>query len=386
MENNPKRLLYFDNLRLALIILVVLAHIAITYGPIGFWYYYERTGFPSTYILAFFISLMQGFLIGLFFLISGFFIPMALDNKGPKRFLLDRAKRLGIPLVFYIFIMTPSIMYLDNFIIKGEKVNYFIFYFQHVLKKGIIDVGPLWFLYVLLLFSISYAIFNEIIKRVTENKKQLFIRFPSNISIFIVIFILASLTFLLRLRFPISATTKHLNFGLAPQYIFLFALGIIAFKNGWFEKITREKAKYWTYISMAAIISWPFFIIPGSINATNMQINSGLNMEVFSGGLSWQAFIYSFWESILSISLSICVIYVFKKKFGKQTKFLQKLSRSAYTVFIIHAVIIVLLAYSLKDFPFHPLIKFLIVSLVGIPICFLISFYIKKIHFLRNIL
>jgi fucose 4-O-acetylase-like acetyltransferase len=378
MENNYKRLLYIDNLRIILVVLVVLAHVAITYGPVGFWYYYERTELNSTYVLAFFVSLMQAFLIGLFFMISAFFTPSALNKKGPKNFFIDRIKRLGIPLIFYIFIIAPSILYLDNLIIKGERVNYFIFYYERVLKRGIIDVGPLWFLQVLLFFSILYAICNEIILRILKDKRQLVLKFPSNKNIFITILILAIVTFLVRLKFPISATTSHLNFGLAPQYIFLFGLGILAFNNNWFEAITVKKAKFWFRITIFTILFWPVFIFFGR--------SPGLSIEIFAGGLNWQSFIYAFWEAVLSISLSICIIYLFKKKFNHQTKLFKEISKSAYSVFIIHSIVIVLLSYSLKDLMFHPLVKFAIVALVGIPLCFLISFYITRVRFLKKIL
>jgi len=378
MENNYKRLLYIDNLRIILVVLVVLAHVAITYGPVGFWYYYERTELNSTYVLAFFVSLMQAFLIGLFFMISAFFTPSALNKKGPKNFFIDRIKRLGIPLLFYIFVIAPSILYLDNLIIKGERVNYFIFYYEQVLKRGIIDVGPLWFLQVLLFFSFLYAIFNEIIVRILKDKRQLVFKFPSNKNIFITILILAFVTFLVRLQFPISATTSHLNFGLAPQYILLFGLGILAFNNNWFEEITLKKAKFWFSIAMIAILFWPLFIFFGR--------SSELSIEIFAGGLNWQSFIYAFWEAVLSISLSICIIYFFRKKLNNQTKLFKEISKSTYSVFIIHSIVIVLLSYLLKDLMFHPLVKFAIVALAGIPLCFLISFYITKVRFLKKIL
>ena len=376
MENNYKRLLYIDNLRIILVVLVVLAHVAITYGPVGFWYYYERTELNSTYVLAFFVSLMQAFLIGLFFMISAFFTPSALNKKGPKNFFIDRIKRLGIPLLFYIFVIAPSILYLDNLIIKGERANYFIFYYENVLKKGIIDVGPLWFLQVLLFFSILYAIFNEVIIRLLKDKRQLILKFPSNKNIFIAILILAFVTFLVRLQFPISATTSYLNFGLAPQYIFLFGLGIFAFNNNWFEAITLKKVKFWFSIAMIAILFWPLFIFFGR--------SPGLSIEIFAGGLNWQSFIYAFWEAVLSISLSICFIYLFRKKFNHQTKLFKEISKSTYSVFIIHSIVIVLLSYLLKDMMFHPLVKFAIVALVGLALCFLISFYITRVRFLKN--
>jgi len=378
MENNYKRILYIDNLRIILVILVVLAHIAITYGPVGFWYYYERIDITSNYILAFFVSLMQAFLIGLFFMISAFFTPPALNKKGPKNFLKDRFKRLGMPLIFYIFIIAPAILYLNNLIIKGESVNYFIFYYEQVLKKGIIDVGPLWFLQVLLFFSILYAIFNEIIKRVLKDKRQGTFRFPSNKNIFITILVLALVTFIVRLQFPVSETTRRLNFGLAPQYIFLFGLGIIAYKNNWLELITLKNAKFWFKVATATILFWPLFLFFGR--------DSGFSIEMLAGGLNWQSFIYSFWEAVLSISLSICIIYLFRHRFNHQTKFTKRLSKSTYTVFIIHAIIIVVLSYLLRDLVLHPLLKFTLVALVGIPLCFLVSFYITRVPFLKRIL
>ena len=47
MKYTKSRKLYIDNLRTFLVTLVVLLHIAVTYGPIGFWYYYERTNLPK---------------------------------------------------------------------------------------------------------------------------------------------------------------------------------------------------------------------------------------------------------------------------------------------------------------------------------------------------
>lgn len=372
-----KRLFYIDNLRIILIVLVVVAHAAITYGPVGFWYYYERSQFISTYVLAFYVCLLQSFLIGLFFMISAFFIPSSLKRKGPKRFLLNRLRRLGVPLVFYIFIISPSIQYLHTLIIEGKKANFIIFYYE-LLKRGIIDVGPLWFLQVLLLLSISYAIFNEIISRLYKNKIKTVLKFPSDNNIFATIIIFASLTFLVRIGFPIGRNLASLNFGLAPQYIFLFGLGIMASNNKWFKAITIREAKYWARITLIAVMFWPLFLF--------LCRASDFNIEIFIGGPNWQSFSYALWEAVLSISVSISAIYLFRQKFNYQNRVLKAISKSTYSVFIIHSIVIIVLSYSLKDMTFHPLFKFTIVALSSVILCFLISFYITKIHFLKGIL
>ena len=384
MENSQKRLLYIDNLRITLVILVVLSHVAITYGPVGFWYYYERTDLNSTYILAFFISVMQAFLVGLFFMISAFFITPALRKKGPGDFLKDRFKRLGIPLVFYIFIITPTILYLNNLFIIGERVNYFLFYYEQFLKKGIFDAGPLWFLQVLLFFSLFYVILKIIRERlrIFKGNIQLAVQgFPSNRSIFLAIICLAMITFFVRIYFPISVATRSLNIGLSPQYIFLFGLGIFAYKNNWFELITPKKARFWFGIAMGTIAVWPLLVL-----LTGTTGFTGFNIEMIAGGLNWQSFFYSFWEATLSVSLSICIIFLFRFRFNHQTRFASKLSRSSYTVFIIHALIIVLISYLFRSLALHPMLKFLLVSLIGIPLCFLVSLYLTRIPFLKKIL
>lgn len=54
------------------------------------------------------------------------------------------------------------------------------------------------------------------------------------------------------------------------------------------------------------------------------------------------------------------------------------MAANAYTVFIIHAPLIVALGYSFKGFSLHPLLKFVMVSLVGVPLCFLVSHYLTR--------
>jgi peptidoglycan/LPS O-acetylase OafA/YrhL len=65
------RLYFVDNLRILLITLVVLHHLAITYGHTGGWYYYE--GQPdelTTILIAIFTTINQAFFMGFFFMIS----------------------------------------------------------------------------------------------------------------------------------------------------------------------------------------------------------------------------------------------------------------------------------------------------------------------------
>ena len=104
---------YIDNIRVALTILVVLHHAAVTYGAPGGWYYKETTnGLVTPLLLTVFVSINQSFFMGLFFFLSSYFIPASYERKGTGKFLLDRFKRLGIPLLFYSLIISPVTIYM----------------------------------------------------------------------------------------------------------------------------------------------------------------------------------------------------------------------------------------------------------------------------------
>ena len=96
------RLYFVDNLRIMLIIFVVIAHLAITYGATGGWYYFEHTKDTiTTVFLQFFLSICQAFTLGLFFIISAYLIPKSLSRKGAKCFVKNKLFRLGLPLFIY---------------------------------------------------------------------------------------------------------------------------------------------------------------------------------------------------------------------------------------------------------------------------------------------
>ena len=106
------RLLYNDNIRIFLTILVILHHLMIIYSGNGSWIYNENLQDTVTGTVGrWFCSVNQSFFMGLFLFISAYFVPGAYARKGSSRFLVDRLIRLGIPLVIYGWIIRPLWIY-----------------------------------------------------------------------------------------------------------------------------------------------------------------------------------------------------------------------------------------------------------------------------------
>lgn len=62
------------------------------------------------------------------------------------------------------------------------------------------------------------------------------------------------------------------------------------------------------------------------------------------------------------------------------------LSRNAYTAYIIHGPLITLLALAVRDVMLYPLLKFVLVSLVALPLCFTLSHLIRKLPYAVRVL
>jgi glucans biosynthesis protein C len=216
------RLLFIDNLRVLLICGVVVLHLAVTYGAAGSWYYHDPAqDMLTTALLTILTATGQSCGMGIFFLISAYFTPGSYDRKGPASFLSDRLVRLGIPLLLYDLLLDPLVVYIAG----GLHGPYWSFYSDYMLHVGGIGSGPVWFLALLLLFTIFYVAWRGLTKQrphAAEKPGKL----PSYGAIYGFIFALGLVSFVVRIWWPAGRVFQPLNLQLAylPQYISLTSL------------------------------------------------------------------------------------------------------------------------------------------------------------------
>jgi len=176
-----QRLTYLDHLRVCLVALVICHHAAVAHGAVGRWYYVVSPPDDSLapLLLTFFVVINQAFFMSLFFLISAFFTPPSYDRKGAVPFLKDRLKRLGLPLLVYFFLLNPSLEYL-NYRFTGQTQQAYLEFMRHSLIQEV-GLGPLWFVFTLLVFTTFYVAIRVIAER---SERELRARhLPSNLQI-----------------------------------------------------------------------------------------------------------------------------------------------------------------------------------------------------------
>lgn len=99
----------------------------------------------------------QTFFMGFFFRLSGHFVPGAADRRGPGKFAVERLKRLGIPFIGFIVLLRPFYILPDYFNLPAATRPAFAVYYGTTW-----ELGPAWFLELLLIFSLAYALLRHL--------------------------------------------------------------------------------------------------------------------------------------------------------------------------------------------------------------------------------
>jgi fucose 4-O-acetylase-like acetyltransferase len=374
------RLFYLDNLKIFLIIFVILHHAAMAYSGTGLWFVIDPTVDTITpAILLIFNFVNQTYFMSAFFLLAGYFTPRSLERKGSIQFLKDRVIRLVIPIVIYTTIIDAINTYLiENFVNNANVSIWAIIKWRIEHLAASYNPAHLWFLQALLAFAVIYVIYRALADQSSRKPFKLYPnKFPPNSILFLCIGVLTVLTFAVRLVFPFGAWFLVGEPAHFVHYIFCFFSGVLAYRSDWFSRLKGSQARPWGIRSLAVIplIIVIFILLGGEENAYKMV-----------GGLHYQAFIYAAWETFLMIGIIIFLLYFFRERFNKAGFVAKSMAANVYTVYIIHVTIIIALQILMLSIDIPTIMKFFIVSLIAIPVCFSLSTLIRRIPYARRAL
>jgi len=370
------KIAYIDNLKVVLTALVVLHHTFITYGAPGGWYYSEKTTQTAAQILmTVFVATNQSFFMGLFFFISAYFTESSYRKKGASRFITDRLKRLGIPLMFYSFILSPVLSYLVYRFGQGHNITYLQYLggFHHW-----IDFGVLWFVASLLLFNLIYVAAMQVFR--TPNP-LLLAQAPGVTSIVFFTLTLALGTYLVRCVFPVGWVLQPVGFQLGHfvQYVTLFVLGIMAQRGQWLNRLNYKMGKSFLIIALLMLIA-------GFPAIYYVKIITNSPIETFSGNGCWQSLMYACWEQFIGVFIIVALLGVAKQKWNGQPSLMKKLSRTAFGVYIFHPLVLISLSMLFKAWSVDPAVKLLFVAPLAVSGSFLLAHLLLKIPGVKEII
>jgi len=308
-------------------------------------------------------------------LVSSYFSPGSIDRKGALPYLWDRLKRLGIPLLFYMLIIVPLLVF------GSERLNGSTITLWELIKgmySSIFNFGvaQMWFVAALLAFAIIHVIWRSFAKPMEDKE----VSAPGNWAIATFALIIGLVTFVVRIWWPVGREIPLVNWQVShfPQYIALYIVGLVAYRRNWFATLTDGQRKVWSRVIVLMIVLFPIMLIAtGALEG---------NIDVAMGGFHWESLAYSVWEQFMCMAMVVTLLVWFRKRFSEQGRLAKAMSGAAYATYVFHAPTIFLIALALRGIRLDMALKYLIVVPFAVAAAFLVGYLIKKIPIARDIL
>ena len=323
------------------------------------------------------------FFMSLMFFISGLFVLKSLQRKGAMVFLRDRLIRLGIPFVVGVALLMPLAYYPAYLNLGGEPG--FMPYLNNLLKLPLWPSGPLWFIWVLLVFDIVAAVFYKWLPglgtKVADLLKNTIEKQP--LWFYALLVIAASIAYI-PVTFFIGFDDWY-SFGpFAVQgsrflhYAIYFLAGSIIGGYGLDRGILSAEgklAKQWKlWVSTAISFFMLFLFIFGAILEEN---SLPTYIPEILGGLAWE---------LSCAATCLALLALFLRFARKPVLLFDKFSENAYGMYIFHYIFVIWLQFALLDVNMSGFAKGLIVSVLVVGLSWGTSAILRKIPLVRRII
>ncbi|MBR5656728.1 MAG: acyltransferase [Prevotella sp.] len=346
-----KRLYYLDNLKVCLTILVIMHHAGQAYGNGGGWAYTPSN--PAEFMpwIWHFFSTNAAFFMGLYFFISGFFVPRSFDKQGTKLFIQKKLLRLGVPLLF-----------------MGAIIS---------VLSGKIEIGHMWFVESLLVFCLIYALirhsmFNQhSLSQSRERNVQC--SKPTIIGLLTVALLMGIGSHFIR---QVSPQDNWIwPFGIIPlpmepahylQYVMMFVLGILAYRFQWLDKMSNVTGLTALLIGIALAVG-----------------------NYLRDGGAWNAFVWQWfgiYESLMCIFISFGLIWFFRQFVSATSRFWQWCAAQSYGAYVFHLLLMIMLQNVVDGIWMGAFGKFIFIGVVTTILSFPLTWMVKMIPGVKRVL
>lgn len=340
-----ERRVEFDYLRTFVIVLVVWHHAVLAYAAYSVlnpenpietfspvvdvqrWVGFDiLTGLNDTYFMF------------LLYFISGLFVWRSLTRKGTGGFVRDRLKRLGIPFAVAVTLLIPLAYYPAQLTVErnyGGDTSYAEFWLGMV-RNGFGTAGPLWFIWVLLVFDCLVALVYQLASPSSDwLQRRAIPLFERPLRFFGVLLVIALVAYLpLALTF---APFRWIGFGpFVAQanrillYLVYFLAGVAVGAYGLDRSMLRSAgplAKRWWAWMAAGVLS--FVVLLVLLGAATSPASLSIVFVVTCAALVFG------------------VMAFFLRFATRRIGMLDSLVASAYGIYLVHYVLVTWLQYAL---------------------------------------
>ena len=358
------RVVYLDKLKLLLVAVIIAGHGALAYGDLeSAWPYQdvqevELAGATNVALSAVVLPAAL-FAMGLFFLISGLLTPGSVTRKGPRTFARDRLIRLGAPLVVWTLVLWPAAIWAAH--LAAGETHAVLWPITHA--DPVLDTGPMWFVEVLLIYSLAYAAW--------RHRRQKHGECPSTArassapvsgrTLATLAFAISVATVLVRMVFPAgSGQIGQSHLWQWPQLVAMFGLGIVAAGRGWLDPVPDRIRRGCGFAALGGVAG--FAVLGATMAAT------GVDGDVlFDLRLHWAPLALAAIEGPLAVGASVWLMALAQQHLNRPPgAFGRALGRSAYGAFLLQGLVLIALMIAMRPVGVPAEIKALTVACLGV--------------------
>lgn len=355
-----------DWLRILVFALLIFYHVGMFFVPWG-WHIKNDTEYRWLQFPMLFVNQWR---LPILFVISGMGTWFALGKRTGIRFTKERLYRLGVPLLFGMFMIVPPQVYLER-LDRGQFTGgYFDYWpvhaFTGIYPEGNLSWHHLWFLPYLLLFSLVLLPLFLRMRKHPENRVALWLKkvVSSKYGIFGFVLPLYLAEAFLEPFFPVSHALigdwfALVNFGL----FFLFGFLLIHVRKQFWETVTRNRRHY----LVLGIVSFILLLLRWLYVKDNTLVH-------FSEAA----------VKVINIWSWILVLFGYAARYlNKPGKWVAYANQAVYPFYILHQTITIMMAYTIMDLQWGLFAKFAVLVVATFGLSFVIyEFLIRRIKIL----
>lgn len=357
-----KRIYALDNLRTLMIFFVVVIHSGLVYenALASVWIVIDPIKNDSIGLVRMYLDL---FVMFTFFFISGYFVPASLQNKKSGSFIWAKVKRIMIPWFIAVFTLIPAYKYIFLYS-RGMPQESWTTYFHFFNREGgnpyLFSDNPvmnwLWFLPVLFLFQMLYLVLAK--SGVFKLKLSLT---TAILSTFILGVGYGMVISQLKLTGWYHSFFLHFQRERLLIYFLVFLLGTLSYRKQIFHW-EKWQLKYYIISNVLLTVGLGLFTVV-ALNLFFNMIDPERDYYFVSPFVDRLAY-YTFMMMSM-LSFMHILLYSFRKYVNRAGKFMQILNRNSYSVYIIHLVVIGLVALVMLPWSLPAFVKFLILAVLS---------------------
>lgn len=365
----PVREAWPDTLRVVVIAGVIAMHAATGYVVDVGWYYEERTTSEAWQVALTVPAFLGGlFALGPLFFVAGWLSAPSLGRRGARGFAVGRLLRLGVPLVVFTLLVDPVADYIGHRAM-GDPASLLDYLTD---ATGTRDLGPMWFVAVILLFSLGYAGWRA--WRPTSNVPEA----PGGRTLVAAIGTIALLSFVVWQWSSLTDESWYnLKWAQWPQGAVLFLLGVWAGERSWLDTWLPRVAARLGWVALGALV-----VLLGLAG----YALAGDDVEVIAGSATPATFVFAWCDGTIAVAGGLWLVSILRRHTPRPTWWRAAAARSSYAAYVIHPLVLVALMVTISGWDVPPQVKLLLVAPLGVLAAYAAGFGLTRLPGARRVL